>query len=141
MLCFTIIKCRSYEIKINYICVWYPGATSDILGEDSNIFRRDSLYGRFQLSLDWFQVELDELSTFHESLFENYPPSCRSKIQITVKKRLKSVKLLEKIVAIRSYSIPTNVVLVPSRTRYAVEIPCLLASLSCINGLTTGFSS
>ena len=44
-----------------------------ILGQDSNIFRRNSLYGRFQLSLDWFQVELDELSRFHELLFQNYP--------------------------------------------------------------------
>ena len=46
-------------------------------------------------------LELDKLYQFHESLFQNYPPPCRSKTQITVKKRLKTVKLLEKTVAIR----------------------------------------
>ena len=67
--------------------------------------------------------------------------SCQSKTQITVKKRLKNFKLLEKTIAIRSYLIPTNVVLVPSRTRYALSIPCLIGSLSCIDGLKTGFLS
>ena len=68
-------------------------------------------------------------------------PSCQSKTQITLKQRLKNVQLLEKTVAIRSYSLPTNVVLVSSRTRYDLEIPCLLGSLSCVHGLRTGFLS
>ena len=42
------------------------------VGYLSSGFRRDSLYARFQLSLDWFQIELDELARFHELLFQNY---------------------------------------------------------------------
>ena len=37
----------------------------NILGQDSNIFRRDLLYGIFQVSSGWFPVEFDELYRFH----------------------------------------------------------------------------
>ena len=101
----------------------------DILGQDSNIFRRDSLYGRFQFNLRWFQVELNELYRFIKYFFKTTSP-CQSKAQITVKKHVKNVKLFKKAVAIRSYSILTNVMLVSDRIRRTPSILLITCSTS-----------
>ena len=71
-----------------------------------------------QLILVCLQVELDKRSRFYELIFSKHPELCRSKIQ----KPLKNFKFLEKPLAIRSYPVPTEPRLTPSRTRWVLSI-------------------
>ena len=62
--------------------------------------------------------------------FSKPSPLPWSKIQITVKKRLKNVELSVKPVAIRSFPVPAQLKLLPSRTRRALDILWITISKS-----------
>ena len=75
-------------------------------------------------------MEFYEFGQFHKLLFQNYLPLSVVKSPKPCHKDIKHVKYLEKVVVIRSYSIPTNVILVLDRARRTLLIPLIICSSS-----------